>query len=114
MCGGRNYANPAQVWWKLDAYWATASQSDPLEIIHGGASGADTLAHEWALGRRVPVHIFKADWRRLGKAAGPLRNQEMLDRMRPDVVLAFPGGKGTTDMVRRARTAKINVVEVAA
>jgi hypothetical protein len=109
VCGGRNYAERDTVAWALDAY-----RSDRLEIIHGGASGADQLAHDWATANCVPVHVFKADWIRHGRAAGPIRNQEMIDRMRPDAVLAFPGGRGTADMLRRARAAGINVVEVAA
>jgi hypothetical protein len=79
-------------------------------IIQGGASGADQLANSWAISRRVPSQTYPADWS-LGLQAGPLRNQQMLDEGRPDVVLAFPGRYGTFDMVCRAREAGIRVVE---
>jgi hypothetical protein len=52
----------------------------------------------------------KADWRKYGAAAGPIRNQRMLEGP-PDIVVAFAGGKGTADMVQRARAAGIAVIE---
>jgi len=55
---------------------------------------------------------YKADWHLHGKAAGPKRNQRMLDHGRPKRVIAFPGGKGTADMVDRARVAGVDVIEV--
>jgi hypothetical protein len=53
---------------------------------------------------------MKPDWKRHGPAAGPMRNQRMLD-WGPDLVVAFAGGKGTADMVRRARAAGVDVIE---
>jgi hypothetical protein len=50
-----------------------------------------------------------ADWNTHGRAAGPIRNQRMLDEVKPELVVAFPGGRGTADMVRRAREAGVNV-----
>jgi hypothetical protein len=52
----------------------------------------------------------KAEWKKYGPAAGPIRNQRMLD-WGPDLVVAFSGGKGTADMVRRARAAGVEVIE---
>lgn len=54
---------------------------------------------------------FRADWEQCGRQAGPLRNARMLAEGRPDAVIAFPGGKGTADMVRKARAAGLPVVE---
>jgi hypothetical protein len=81
-------------------------------IIHGAAPGADSIARLAAedLGLRTEAH--PADWARYGRrAAGPIRNQEMLDSG-IDLVIAFPGGRGTADMVRRARKAGITIREV--
>lgn len=76
-------------------------------------TGADTLAGDWAHGFLIPVRSFPADWEeRHGKRAGPIRNQMMLEEGRPDLVVAFPGGTGTADMVRRAREAGVEVMEV--
>lgn len=82
-------------------------------IISGMASGADTAAVDWAMVNWVSFLEFPADWKKLGSAAGPIRNQQMIDEGMPDLVLAFPGGTGTADMVRRARTAGIEVREFA-
>lgn len=82
------------------------------ELAQGGATGADAVARVWAHKNRVPVRTYEADWQAHDKAAGPMRNQRMLDEFKPDAVIAFPGGKGTADMVRRAKAAGVRVIEV--
>lgn len=79
-------------------------------LIQGGARGADRSAAECARGLGIKVVTVPADWRTHGKAAGPIRNQRMIDDFKPDLVLAFPGGRGTADMVSRARAAGIEVI----
>ena len=82
-------------------------------IVHGGARGADALAGDIAgrvMGHAVEVH--PADWHKHGKSAGPIRNQEMLDKGRPHEVWAFVSkplvdSRGTADMVKRARAAGV-------
>lgn len=81
-------------------------------IIEGGAQGADTFARGWAQGRGIEVRTFKANWDAYGKAAGPIRNQHMIYEGKPDIVIAFPGGPGTADCVRRARSSEIEVREI--
>jgi hypothetical protein len=56
--------------------------------------------------------VYQADWKGLGRKAGPIRHQQMLDESQPALVVAFPGGRGTADMVCRARGADIEVIEV--
>lgn len=72
----------------------------------------DRLAHDWALAVKVKGATYCANWTRDGKAAGPIRNQRMIDEGKPDLVVAFPGGRGTADMVRRAKAAGVKVMEV--
>ena len=67
------------------------------------ARGADRFAQEWANANGVAWIVYDANWTKHGRAAGPIRNQQMLDEGRPTLVVAFPGGRGTADMVRRAR-----------
>ena len=81
-------------------------------IIHDGAPGADTLAAEVAQELGIRARAYPADWRKHGRAAGPIRNQLMLDDGKPDILVAFPGGKGTADMIRRA-TGRVLIVTVA-
>ena len=62
--------------------------------------------------RGVPFDVYMADWKRLGRKAGPIRNQRMLVEGKPDLVVAFPGGKGTAGMVTLARNASVEVIVV--
>ena len=102
VCGGRDYVDdPPILKQELDALHA--SRRGPITlIIHGGASGADTLGGMWAKENKVPMLVFYADWKTHGKAAGPIRNQRMLQDGGIDLVIACPGGRGTDDMIRRA------------
>jgi YspA, cpYpsA-related SLOG family len=103
VCGGRNYNDRAAVFRMLDAL-------APSVVITGGCpTGADMHADRWTYERGVQIEHHPADWERYGRAAGPIRNQAMLNEARPDLVLAFPGGKGTADMVKRAEVAGVAV-----
>lgn len=109
VCGGRDYDDEAHVSRILDV----AHDANPIVLlIHGGARGADSLAKRWAEREGVPAREFIADWTLHGKAAGPMRNQRMLDEGKPHMVIAFPGGRGTADMVERAKRERIPVVTV--
>jgi len=83
-----------------------------LTIISGGAPGADTTAENWAVNNHCDIERFPADWERYGKRAGFIRNQEMLDKGKPDLVVAFPGGVGTKMMVRIATEAGVPVIKI--
>ena len=108
VTGGRDYSSAGALYATLDAL----HKRRPITLlVHGGASGADKMAAEWANHRDVNSLEFSADWNGHGRAAGPLRNQRMVDRG-ADLVVAFPGGRGTADCVRRARAAGIEVLEV--
>ena len=95
----------------------SACEPRPSVIIHGAAKGADELARRWAARNGIPELPFKADWYpngfgRLDRSAGPRRNQRMIDEGKPDRVIGFSGGRGTADMLARARAAGIEVMEV--
>lgn len=81
-------------------------------LIEGQAKGADQLAGKWADENDVTHLKFPADWKRYGRSAGWKRNQRMLDEGQPSIVVAFPGGVGTKDMVQRAKKAGVPVYEV--
>jgi len=106
VCGGRDYRDREAVFGELHAL---AERYGWLTIIEGGATGADSLAREWAQLCYHGLVTVVADWQSHGRAAGPIRNQQMLTSAKPDLVLAFPGGRGTADMVRRANAAGLNV-----
>ena len=106
VCGGRDYAYRSNVDAVLDQLCIDHS---PLTIVHGGAPGADTFAKQWAEKHSIPSIQVNAEWGRWGPAAGPIRNQKMLDRYHPDMVIVFPGGRGTADMAARAFAAGVPV-----
>lgn len=106
VCGGRSFDDHVAVETVLDAL--VTARGD-LVIIQGGADGADRLARRWAEYHRHEYLNYPADWKMHGAAAGPMRNQRMIDHGHPDLVIAFPGGDGTADMVKRARRAGIEV-----
>ncbi len=109
VTGGRDFSD-----WPIlrDTLDALHEQHRFTLLLHGNANGADHLAGVWAYRRGILTKAFPADWKTHGRAAGPIRNQRMLDEGKPDLVVAFPGGRGTADMVRRAGAAGVKVVEV--
>lgn len=107
VCGGRDFTDAETVRRVLDALHASEGVAC---VIQGVAKGADALAAQWARDVGVfPVQTYHADWRLHGRAAGPIRNARMLAEGRPDLVLAFPGGRGTKDMTTRAQLAGVPV-----
>lgn len=111
VCGGRDYDDESRLRRILSSLHA---QAEITLLIEGGARGADRLASFWACDHDVPTDRYEADWNAHPKAAGPIRNQLMLDEGEPDLVVAFPGGRGTADMVRRAKKAGVTVVDIPA
>jgi hypothetical protein len=84
----------------------------PIDLlITGGCSGADQLAELWANARGITIKVVPAKWNIHGRAAGPIRNMEMA-LLKPDLVVAFKGGRGTQDMVNKAKELGIPVKEV--
>jgi aspartokinase-like uncharacterized kinase len=105
ICGGRDFADVA-------AIKRAMTEVNPSFVITGGAKGADAIADKQAELRGIARVVYPANWTGDGHAAGPIRNQRMIDHGRPDLVVAFAGGKGTADMVRRALAAGIPVKEI--
>lgn len=108
VCGGRDYSDRLNVFAALDRIWQKAPM-DSMVVIQGGAKGADEIARAWCLERQVEYINVPANWKVFGLKAGPLRNQKMVSKYRPELVLAFPGGKGTADMTKRAEEAGIPI-----
>lgn len=109
ICGGREYADAQCVASKLHtALFRFESTNRRMIIIEGGAKGADTLARKWAETKGVPYATVPALWDYHGRKAGPLRNDAML-LLQPTHCIAFPGGTGTEDMIRRCESRDIPV-----
>lgn len=81
-------------------------------VFSGGALGADRHARGWAIDRFIEARVCYANWSKYGPKAGPIRNTVMLKTATPQLVIGFPGGDGTADMLRKARAAGVEVVEI--
>lgn len=84
------------------------------EVFCGLASGVDTLGKIWAENHGLPLRFFPALWKKHGKAAGPIRNQEMAQEA--DALIAITNGsRGTLNMINAAysKGLKVFVKEVA-
>lgn len=110
VCGGRDFYDKALLFDSLDRI---LRGMDSVEIVSGHARGADAIGEEYAGARSLRLKIIKAEWKRYGHAAGPVRNGQMLRYAMGDapMVVAFWDGKsrGTKDMMRRAQDAGVKV-----
>ena len=110
VCGSRTYSD----WLFMEGVLESLHVQTPIDvIIEGEAVGADSMAREWARYMGITTWKFPADWTKYGKAAGPIRNKEMLDKG-PDLVLAFVDkplaeSRGTANMVKIAQEAGVEV-----
>lgn len=109
VTGGRDYSDTQRAFAALDELHARR----PITVlIEGEAAGLDKRARVWAIRCGVAVEPYPANWQAYGKAAGGIRNQQMIDEGRPDYGLVFPGGAGTADMRRLLVAAGIPFEEV--
>lgn len=109
VCGGTNYTDTKTFSQVMDEYHKKYVFT---LVIQGGARGADFMAKMWAVDNNVDEKQFDAEWSKYGSAAGPLRNQRMINEGKPELVIAFPGGRGTADMIKRAKISRIEVLEI--
>lgn len=109
VCGGRGYSNYLKVKSTLDK---VLKKYPDMMVIEGGCTGADALARRWAKENEVVCLTLPAQWKKYQDAGGPLRNEFAL-KFKPKGVIAFAGGTGTADMIKRAKLAKVPVMEIA-
>jgi hypothetical protein len=124
VCGGRDFNDYLKLCKALNTiFYSRGWILEPDEygnwlpnvrIVAGGAPGADTLSIDYAVCAWCESKEYPADWDTHGLRAGPIRNQEMLDKEDVKLVVAFPmpKSKGTWDMVRRARKAGVEVIVI--
>lgn len=109
ICGGRDYNNGTA--FKSIMEQARSHFANDFCIIQGGARGADTLARHWAFAQKVCCIEVPAQWLNFSKAAGSKRNRWMIQFCKPELIIAFPGGRGTQSMIDLGNRANIPVWE---
>lgn len=110
VCGGRDF-NDAMT---LGSWLGGIHKQRGITLlVHGGARGADYMAGKFAEWAGIPCDAYAIDHALDGPwpGAGPRRNERMLAASKPDLVVAFAGGRGTADMVRQAKAAGVRVIE---
>lgn len=111
ICGDRHWTDR-----ELIRSWLSKLQDWRYDtVLEGKANGADSIAGEEAKRMGMTVLEFPAEWEKYGRAAGPIRNRQMLDQL-PDFVVAFHDdlskSRGTADTVKEARKRGIEVMVV--
>ena len=110
VCGGRDFADYSLFETSMDRL---LSYYENIRLVSGHASGADSFAERYAAERRLEIEVFPAEWKKYGRAAGPIRNLAMLDYAKeavPEVVAFWDGkSKGTKDMLKRAGDAGVKI-----
>jgi len=106
VCGSRNFIDTESFDEVMDNYIGKVTT-----VIHGSARGADMQAHLWGLRNNIPIEEYPADWNMYGKAAGRIRNKQMLEEGKPDLVIAFlaKDSIGTKDMINQSKTKGVEV-----
>lgn len=95
IAGGRHYLLT-----DADRAFLDTLRAEVSEVVSGGATGADLGGELWAGAHGIAIKRITPDWRKHGRAAGPIRNEDMAKYA--DAVALFPGGKGTASMARLA------------
>jgi predicted Rossmann-fold nucleotide-binding protein len=108
ICGGRDYTDKSRVYAILNRLLTIRSD---FVIISGGATGADSFAVDWAREKSHEYETYYADWKKHKKAAGPIRNRHML-KLGIDLLIAFPGGTGTADMMKICENSGVRVLKI--
>lgn len=109
VTGSRDWTNEALLRRRIQLF---VELLDIQVLRHGHCPiGADAMADTWGRELGLTVERYPADWNNAGPAAGPARNQQMVD-LGAELCLAFPvpGSRGTWDCVRRAQQAGIDTL----
>lgn len=111
VCGDRHFNDYEYVRNKIVENCPKEYEDGSLVVISGAARGVDTCAADFALVHNLQLLEYPADWDKYGKAAGPIRNKQMLDEGKPDLVVAFlaEGSRGTANMIKQAEEAGVTV-----
>ena len=118
VCGGRHFDDYNRMRSTIDGVIAEIGSSvTAVEIVSGHCAGADQLGEKYAEEHGYPCKVFPANWEKHGRAAGPIRNSEMIkyaSEAEVPVVVAFrsPRTRGTNDTVKKATKKGFKVVVV--
>ena len=108
VCGGRDFRDPRFVFDTLDRLHA---EHEFGLLVHGGARGVDMFAGQWAMRIGVHVHSHHTALDHLDEAASSARYEDIFDKIKPGLVVAFSLEADTRKVIERANDSGIPVVE---
>lgn len=109
VCGGRDFGlTQAEYNYIMDTMLKFHEKHGITQVINGAQKGVDKISTEWATINNIAYREFEYP-SEYGRRGGPIRNSQMLKEGKPDHVLAFPGGRGTADMVHKAAVAEVPI-----
>jgi len=100
IVGDRHYRNYGKFSKRVDKF--IKENGKPTLIISGGARGVDHMAEQYAAEHEIPTKIFPADWEQFGRAAGPIRNADIVNACTHVLAFMKSGSKGTMSTVKIA------------
>lgn len=111
VTGGRDYTNRDKVTEIFEKMLKALKM--PLIIVGCCETGLDLFVREFCEANKDRLNhiVCEADWNKYGKAAGPKRNTVMVN-LKPDLLLSFPGNRGTADMTRQSEAAGVKIQRI--
>lgn len=101
IAGSRSIAEYATVALAIEASeWA----EEITEVVSGGAHGVDSAGEQWAAWNDKRIKVFTPQWKTYGKAAGPMRNEDMARYANAAIIVWDGESRGSMDMLERAET----------
>ena len=101
IVGSRHYRNYKKFSKRVDKF--IVENGYPTLIISGGARGVDHMAEQYAEEHKIPIQIFPADWEQFGRAAGPIRNTDIVNACTHVLAFLASGSKGTASTISIAK-----------
>jgi hypothetical protein len=102
IAGGRDFDDWELLRTKVSYYLLTLEPKD-VEIVSGCCEGADQLGEEYSILYGYPLKEFEEDWKKYGKAAGPIRNKQMAEYATHLIAFWDWKSDGTRDMIKQAK-----------
>lgn len=108
ICGGRHFNDYNALESLVDSVFVEKGlTNNEVEIVSGHCEGADMLGEMYAKNHGIVCKVFPAEWTKCGRAAGPIRNSQMIEYASESsipIVVAFvsPRTKGTLDTINKA------------
>lgn len=114
IAGSRHFNDYKRLKNELDIIFRFYNVKAEITIISGGCRGADALGERYARENGIPLEIFEAEWDKYGRAAGPIRNEKMVEYSSAVICFWDNKSRGTFSLIKLANKHKkpIKIIEI--